>query len=175
MISKTRKSLGLSQSKLAEMSQVSLATLQGIEAGRTNPTLQTLNQILNVLGCEIQVVESTYNFSHLISLGAPLLKSEESHSKDIIQSQSNLICHLKLALRYIERTSKLPKHQTEADTHRKVDAVSAMLLVLKLHYSKIYTKYFNEDHFSKALVEQANLGRHIKLYRIAKAQMGTYL
>ena len=58
LISKTiatrRKTLGISQNDLAEMSGVSLATIKNIERGAGNPSFQTVEKILSVLGLEIQ-------------------------------------------------------------------------------------------------------------------------
>ena len=53
-IIKTRRAkLKLSQVDLAEMSGVSLATLKDIERGKANPSLRTVEKLLDVLGLEI--------------------------------------------------------------------------------------------------------------------------
>ena len=52
-ISTRRKTLGISQSDLAEMSGVSLATIKNIERGVGNPSFETVEKILSVLGMEI--------------------------------------------------------------------------------------------------------------------------
>lgn len=54
IISSRRKTLGISQNDLAEMSGVSLATIKNIERGAGNPSLETVEKILAVLGLEIQ-------------------------------------------------------------------------------------------------------------------------
>jgi len=48
-----RKTLGISQNDLAEMSGVSLATIKNIERGKGNPSFETVEKILKVLGMEI--------------------------------------------------------------------------------------------------------------------------
>lgn len=48
-----RKTFGLSQQDLAEMSGVSLATIKDIERGKGNPSLNTVQKILDILGMEI--------------------------------------------------------------------------------------------------------------------------
>ena len=53
-ISARRKTLGISQNDLAEMSAVSLATIKNIERGVGNPSFETVEKILSVLGLEIQ-------------------------------------------------------------------------------------------------------------------------
>ena len=49
-----RKTLGISQQDLAEMSGVSLATIKDIERGKGNPSLETVQKILDILGMEIK-------------------------------------------------------------------------------------------------------------------------
>lgn len=48
-----RTRLKITQSDLAEMSGVSLATVKDIERGKGNPSLQTVEKILAVLGLEM--------------------------------------------------------------------------------------------------------------------------
>lgn len=48
-----RKTLGISQQDLAEMFGISLATIKDIERGQGNPSLNTVNKILDILGMEI--------------------------------------------------------------------------------------------------------------------------
>ena len=49
-----RRTLGINQSDLAQMSGVSLATIKDIERGVGNPTLDTAQKILEVLGMEMR-------------------------------------------------------------------------------------------------------------------------
>jgi predicted transcriptional regulator len=49
-----REALQLSQQDLAEMATVSLATIKDIERGKGNPSLSTVQKILEVLGMEIE-------------------------------------------------------------------------------------------------------------------------
>ena len=53
-IATRRKTLGISQIDLAEMSGVSLATIKNIERGTGNPSFETVEKLLSVLGLEIQ-------------------------------------------------------------------------------------------------------------------------
>jgi transcriptional regulator with XRE-family HTH domain len=48
-----RKVLSISQSDLAEMSGVSLATIKNIERGAGNPSYETVAKLLDVLGLEM--------------------------------------------------------------------------------------------------------------------------
>lgn len=48
-----RKFLSLSQTDLAEMAQLSLATIKDIERGKGNPSIATVSKIMDILGMEI--------------------------------------------------------------------------------------------------------------------------
>lgn len=48
-----RKALGISQLDLAEIGEISLATIKDIERGKGNPSLATIKKILDVLGLEM--------------------------------------------------------------------------------------------------------------------------
>lgn len=53
---KSRRSiLQISQRELAEIADVSLATIKDIERGKGNPSLKTIEKICEVLGLEISL------------------------------------------------------------------------------------------------------------------------
>ena len=54
IIKKRRRSLNISQMDLAEMAEVSWATVKDIERGKGNPSLLTVEKLLAVLGLEIE-------------------------------------------------------------------------------------------------------------------------
>lgn len=54
-IKERRRVLEISQEDLSALSGVGLRTLKAIESGRGNPTLQTLNDLVNVLGMEVKL------------------------------------------------------------------------------------------------------------------------
>ena len=54
VIKSRRKTLAISQSDLAEMAGIGLATIKDIERGKGNPSLGTVNKIMEVLGIEIE-------------------------------------------------------------------------------------------------------------------------
>ena len=53
VIKSRRKVLAISQLDLAEIAEVSLATVKDIEQGKGNPSLSTVNKLLGVLGLEM--------------------------------------------------------------------------------------------------------------------------
>ena len=55
LIKKRRDVLQISQQTLSEVSGIAVHTLSNIEAGKGNPTVDTLNRVLDVLGMELRV------------------------------------------------------------------------------------------------------------------------
>lgn len=49
-----RKALGISQQDLADMSEVAISTIKQIESGKGNPSLSTVENIMDILGMEIK-------------------------------------------------------------------------------------------------------------------------
>ena len=52
-IKERREALQVTQERLANLSGVGLRTLKQFESGKGNPTLQTLQKLLDVLGMEV--------------------------------------------------------------------------------------------------------------------------
>lgn len=52
-IKERRATLGISQQDLAEIAEVSAATIKDIERGKANPSLATMDKIAEVLGMEV--------------------------------------------------------------------------------------------------------------------------
>lgn len=55
VIKKRRISLNIDQRTLSEISGIAVHTLSNIEAGNGNPTVATLDRVLNALGLELRV------------------------------------------------------------------------------------------------------------------------
>ncbi|WP_118973828.1 helix-turn-helix domain-containing protein [Taibaiella koreensis] len=54
-ISLRREKLALNQADLAEMAGVAIRTVYMIENGKGNPSLNTLQKVMNVLGLELTI------------------------------------------------------------------------------------------------------------------------
>lgn len=54
-IKERRKEFGIPQKKLAQIAEVNVNTLTQIERGEGNPTVRTVEKILEVLGLELTV------------------------------------------------------------------------------------------------------------------------
>jgi transcriptional regulator with XRE-family HTH domain len=55
LIKKRRVSLRIDQRTLSEISGVAVHTLSNIEAGKGNPTVATLDRVLNALGMALSI------------------------------------------------------------------------------------------------------------------------
>ena len=55
VIKERRKTLDINQTQLSELTEIGLRTIKGLESGKTNPTLKTVEKILNVLGLELTI------------------------------------------------------------------------------------------------------------------------
>ncbi len=51
-----REVLGVTQEQLADLSGVGLRTLKALESKKSNPTLETLTKLADVLGMELKLV-----------------------------------------------------------------------------------------------------------------------
>lgn len=56
LLKKRRKEVGISQQKLAELSDVSVRKISDIETAAGDTSVGTLSKILQVLGLEMQIV-----------------------------------------------------------------------------------------------------------------------
>ena len=54
-LKKRRAILGVTQEQLAELSGVGLRTLKSLESMKSNPTLETLTKLADVLGMEFRL------------------------------------------------------------------------------------------------------------------------
>lgn len=55
LVMERRKSLGITQMKLAELAEININTLYKLERGQTNPTFEVLIKIAEILGMEIKI------------------------------------------------------------------------------------------------------------------------
>jgi len=60
-IQERRESLGLSQKDVSEMSGVSLRTINAVESGKSNPSVDVLCKILETLGLKLTLSERVIN------------------------------------------------------------------------------------------------------------------
>lgn len=53
LIKERRKEFGITQRTLAELAEININTLTQIEKGSGNPTIQTLEKVLNIVGMKL--------------------------------------------------------------------------------------------------------------------------
>jgi len=82
LLRESRTLQGLTQTELAHRSGVSLPTVQNLEAGRANPTLATLQAVLNALGLELSLEPRSADWDELALCGAPLMVGGVSDAED---------------------------------------------------------------------------------------------
>lgn len=54
-VKQRRKVLGVTQIQLAELSGISIRTIKALESHQSNPTLDTISKIADVLGMEVRL------------------------------------------------------------------------------------------------------------------------
>ncbi len=156
-----RKALNLSQRELSELSGLSLATIQNIEACKANPSLKVLTQLNEVLGLSLDIKETSFHWDDL-SYFSGLLCSKK-HFKKHELTRKNLSLFLRRGVFELKRNQV---------SERILEVFQALLLSIKNHYPKFYKNH--ENVYNQALPKRIT-PRHIKLCRIVLAHIGEYL
>jgi putative transcriptional regulator len=159
---------GWSQVKLAQECQVSLPTIQNIEAEKANPTLDIISKILSSLGLDIRIEPKEFNVGLAIDLGVPLsdIPNEGILLTQSVQTPDNLA---KEASYWIQ-LFKFKKFQP-----REEEAVVSLLMAVKDHYPKYYQQRLQCDLFEQKIQEHRKNGKCIKLRRLSLAEISQYL
>jgi len=164
-ISYLRKDLGLSQVGLAYHANVSLPTIQNIEAGKANPSLSVLQAITSVLGYAVRLEPAEPDWDLLAKCGAPFL--EKKSSKGIQASPELLSGLLKKVCHYLN-THKEAKQ-------RMVEAVQGLLLAIYFHYPQFFRKSFKNSQAVHLIFPKKITPRLLKLKRISLSNISEYL
>ncbi|MBU6153098.1 MAG: helix-turn-helix domain-containing protein [Bdellovibrionales bacterium] len=162
-LKRLRSTFRLSQVELAQESGVSLPTIQKIESGQGNPTLEVLEKIFSALGLRVHLNSEEFNVSRAISLGAPLTGKKDpkvTPSKAALRIESRKWIHQVLGGQLSERDEA---------------AIWAVLLALKTHFPKVYSEFIASREMEDGLKEKSGDGKIIKLYRMALSEVSRYL
>ena len=162
LFQKRRRALGLSQVELAELTEVSLPTIQNIEGGKgTNPSLDVLNKLASELGLELRLDDiSSVDWDYLAMCGVPIMAMGKTTNKDASWSEKLLAPELKKAI------------LTTQPQTREWNALLAYAHALTSHYKGFVRK--NGLQFLIPFVRSNKKrmgGEHIKLRRIALAYL----
>jgi transcriptional regulator with XRE-family HTH domain len=154
----------LSQQELARRAQVSLATVQNIEAGRGNPALATLTAICEVLGLELAAkpVSLQDQMARLIHIGVPLMEQTGTQVRHYGREQMRQV--LNASVSAIERLS------TGA---REEKAVAAFLWAVKDHYPSLWLRL--DEPLHRWLDRRKATALSVKLRRIALSNLSVSL
>ncbi|MCB0408476.1 MAG: helix-turn-helix transcriptional regulator [Bdellovibrionales bacterium] len=141
-IKSRRIQLGMTQVQVANSSHISLATFQNIEAGKANPSLSTLQALLQTLGLKLEVRPLKTTVEDLTQVGVPLMEAAPVTHKPIKTPKSLLS-----ALKTIE-----PFSLTE---ERNKKAFASYLIALRDHYPSFWNEI--EYHFGQWLNQNNSL------------------
>jgi transcriptional regulator with XRE-family HTH domain len=156
----------LSQSELANSSGVSLATLQKIEAGRANPSLNTLQSLFSILGIGLTTfsIQADLNFDSLIPLGLPLMENQNLSKSQKVPTAKELV-------RELGKISNLLKSIPVESRFEK--SLISFLWALEDHYPEIWKLADSQARaWCKTIPYQR---RSIKLRRISIQRLAQYL
>lgn len=178
LIKNQRKALGISQVELASQSGLSLPTIQKIEAGLGNPSLDTLEALLPPLGYSFHFQPRSADWEYLQACGLPLSDYDGNLSKTLKLSHLDLakfILEIRIAL--VELFVKR-EHAAEDSPYdqrsRKIESLLALILGLKLHYPSIYEMIGRSEILSR-IEEQLGNPKLIKLKRLALSGVSRFL
>lgn len=156
-----RKQRGLTQIELANLSQVGIATIQNIEAGKANPEIKTLEKILSAMGLELVSQKKPINWDLLTSLGIPLLRSSGA---EMVRPDKALL--LSTLPDLIAVLANLDKHNRESS------AIISFLWALQDHYPTTYSRIAKVQ---RSQIEKQFMYGTPKLRRLSIAKLQEYL
>ncbi len=165
-VARFRTMLGITQTELSRQAGVSLASVQNIEAGRANPSLDTLQRVLAPLGQRIELVAGPADWDALCRLGLPL--TARSH-RNFQRNDDELGLQVFLAAGELDQRPLVENHQ------RKAEALQALLLAIKTHFPGCYNKHCKRSPLLRPYVPKKPSGRVIKLARISTRMLAEYL
>lgn len=169
-IKERRQSMGYSQIKLAQLAQVSLPTIQNMEAGKANPSLDIIKKIGHVLGYVVQIQEEPIQWSILIQAGLPLFADPSTAS----DKNSSLVSLTPLSVQTELRKAFLAlSNKTSQLSLRQTEATLSLALAIFQHYPTVYKKYSTilSEKKLMLLLHKNNIGRMIKLRRLSLANL----
>lgn len=134
LITQRRETLGLTQGQLAERAATSRERINSYERGRVHPTADTLERVLNALGCELAAV-STLTYEERRSLAV-----SEAVARRLVAEPEAVIS---VARRNIERMRDAATHE-----HPWLDIWQGLL---DLGPAYVATMLTSKDQFARDL------------------------
>lgn len=169
---------GLSQFELARLSNVSLASIQNMEAGIGNPTLSTVTSVSKVLGLKVELKTVPADWKLFAKCGAPIMEVLNGRlGKGYQSAKPNadmlIRCILDVSLELMDNI--IIENGNTFDFERKKDALQAILLALHDHYPTDFKNVVMKSPVVKSLYPKKVTGRLLKLRRLALASIAEYM
>lgn len=161
--------LNLTQFDLARLSTVSLPTIQNIEAGKGNPSFETLTCLLKTLNLEIVINVRPCDWNILSMLGLPIMSGNGPKSSTKERNSKMLMHHLGPACLELKMGKNVNNYK------RKKESVQATILAIKHHYPKLLERETENLKLLLEFLPKKINGRHIKLRRQALSVLSSYL
>ncbi len=147
-----RKSMGLTQFELAVASGVSLPSIQKLETGRGNPSLNTLISLGHVLGFTLIFHQTEQDWEFLRSVGLPIAGETPKIPEDF--STMKLVTVIRRSI-------------DSAPEGRLRDALWGLILAIKRYFPGIWGQHFPDLKIPEDLDEN----RLLKLSRLAASRL----
>lgn len=162
LIKQRRQQKGYTQVKLSAVTNVSLPTIQNLEAGKANPTLTLLERIKGPLEILVDIRSGEPDWKFLQAYGLPLETAETSkNAKSSPFSYFRFSKELLCAVDYVSLSHE----------ERLKEAVGALLSTLQTHYPTFFGYGLAEPKVLKFIDTLKKTGRLIKLKRLALAKI----
>ena len=124
-----RIQLGLTQVELAMLSDVSLPTIQNLDAGKGNPSWTTIQALADRVGFEVKIEPKRANWDELARCGAPL---------KAVTTQGGAVTAAQMTKNLREAVVELTFYAEIQDRERKLEAIQALLF----GYSAALSQFF---------------------------------
>lgn len=158
-----RQQMGLTQQKLAELAAVSLPTVQNIERGLGNPSLDVLMKLAQALGLTLSIDPAPVDWDLLAYLGVPLTSAKKNIR--VKKDSATLVMKLREAI--------LASQNAPAD--RNIEALAGTLLAIQTHWPSLFNKFGSLKAVAEALISRQDPARLLKLRSMAINNLQGYL
>jgi transcriptional regulator with XRE-family HTH domain len=154
IIKQARTASGLTQSELAGLAAISLATIQNIEAQKANPSFTTLEKLLFHLGLKFSIEPQRPNWDYISKVALPFGPKVAT-----------------LDVGFFVHQLRLAAEQTWIDASpREVEALQVLFIVLRQHFPALVKKELRI--INRRATEGPLTGRQLKLRRQILQKLG---
>ncbi len=138
IVKEKRINLNYTQKELADISNISLRSIQRIEKGEVTPRMHTLKILSNCLNFSLDFLNKSENSNSI--------KSEVSLFREFIFSLLIIIATLLLATAYIAQASTFPETDFELFIYYALVIVALSIVLLNLWKYKTISRICNSSY-----------------------------